>query len=88
LLNYAAMAVLVILLIVSIWILAIVRRENKVLSELTEIAAGVEGKIRLVTSYRLSRGNTVYLLEVGDRLFLLASGDARLLAEIPTIGRT
>ena len=86
LLDYAAMAVLVVLLIVSIWMLVMVLRENKLLSVLSGVAAGPEKSIRLLTSHKLSRGKTAYLLEVGDRIFLVATGDVRLLAEIPEGG--
>lgn len=87
LLNYAAMAVLLVLLIVSVWMLVIVLRENRLLSVLSEVAAGPEKSIRIVTSHKLSRGKTAYLLEVGERLFFVATGDVKLLAEISESGR-
>ncbi|MDO8681995.1 MAG: flagellar biosynthetic protein FliO [Armatimonadota bacterium] len=79
---YISLFALIILLVVSIWMFVILRRENRLYSVLSAIALGPERNIKVVASQRLSRKSAVYLLEIGDRLFLTATGPVEFLTEL------
>lgn len=76
---YANAAGLVVLLLVLFWMIAIIRRERSLL-------AGGKGSrpgdVKLVSSFKLGRGNGVYLFEIDGRLFLMGTGGLRLLHEM------
>lgn len=84
--TYASLAVLGILLLLCIWMLVVLRRENRLLTVLTGIA-GREVSIKILASQRLSRGRTVYIVDVDGDRYLVGTGGVTLLTEISTQGR-
>jgi flagellar biogenesis protein FliO len=78
---YLSLGLLILPFFVLIWMLAAMRREARLLASLG-MAVGSGRSIRVISSQRLSRGRTIYLLEAGERLFMVATGGVVLLREV------
>jgi hypothetical protein len=79
--DWASVAVLLILLTISVWMLIVIRHESGEVAALGTLVGGGTG-IKIVTAQNLARGKTLYVVEAGGRFFVMATGDVSLIGEV------